>query len=218
MKRRTAAVALLASVLSAACGGIANSLLRPGYGVVVHYESVPEATEKYGIDAVSDRGIRLFGPAALSPPRRIGLGGGTSSYSGASVPKWVRVTWRTPIHGKMLIQRTGKVINTLDFREIIGDHTVEIASRIPDEVFRYAARGKGRAIYLVFRIKDDGVLLSWSVQETVRDPKTGGTGRVYSLYGGDLSCDDPGGLIKTIRCTSGYLKDAPWFNPSWEYI
>ncbi|WBL62841.1 hypothetical protein [Thauera sp. WB-2] len=212
MKRRTAVVALLASGLSAACGSIANSFARPGFGAVIRYELAKGAEEKPGLLAVSDTGSQLFASATLSSRNS-----GNLSFAGASVPNWVRVTWRTAIYGK-LISSTGRVTDTLDFGEIIGDYKVEIASRIPAEVLRYASRGRGRAIYLVFRIKDDGVLLSWSVQETVRDPKTGGTGRVYSLYGGDLSCDDPGGLIKKIRCTSGYLKDAPWYNPSWEFI
>lgn len=213
MKRRTAVAALLASGLSAACGGIANPLGRPGFGAIIRYELAKGAAEKPGLVAVSDTGNQLFASATLSSRNS-----GNLSFAGASVPSWVRVTWRAPIHGKTLIQSSGKVIDTLDFGEIIGDHTVEIANRIPAEVLRYASGSKGRAIYLVFRIKDDKVLLSWSVQETVRNPKTGGTGRVYSLYGGDLSCDDPGGLIKKVRCTSGYLKDAPWYDSSWEFI
>lgn len=207
MKRRIAVVALLASGLSAACGGIANSFARPGFGAVIRYESVPGTTEKYGINAVTDQGKRLFGPAALPPPEKIGQGGGTSSYGGMDVPRWVRVTWRTPIHGKKFIPSIGNVIDTLDFGEIVGDYKVEIASRIPAEVLRYASRGRGRAIYLVFRIKDDGVLLSWSVQESY-----GGLWS-YSLHGGDFPCDPISPHATRPTCTSGYLKDAPWYHP-----
>lgn len=207
-----------ASLFAAACSSATGLLEPPGYAVLVRYESALGTTEKYGVSAVSDQGRRLFSPTALTPPKTVAQGGGTHSYGSTGLPEWVRVTWRKPIHGKMLIPSSGKVIDTIDYGEIVGDHTVVVASRIPTHVLQYASQGKGRAIYLVFRIKDEGVLLSWSVQETVRDRKTGGTGRVYSLHGGDLSCDDPGGLIQTVSCTAGYLQDAPWYNPSWEFM
>lgn len=193
------------------CHAMGGSL-RPSYGIVVVYGVAANSTEKYGIEAIANDGARLFGPARLQAQTK-SKDIGTSSYGGAGVPQWVQVSWREPIRGQQ-IATTGKVIETLDFGKKLGDYRVEVASRIPKKVLKYASEGRGRAIRLTFRIKDDGVLLAWTVQETVRAPN-GGTGRVYSLYGGDLSCDDSGNLIPKERCTSGYLKDAPWYNPSW---
>lgn len=123
------------------------------------------------------------------------------------MPKWVQITWRKDVE-------PGQYWTT---GTVIGDYRIDVASRIPPHVLKYASQGKGRAIYLIFRIMDDGALLAWSVQETVRAPN-GGTGRVYSLFGGDFSCEEAGGVIKRQRCTAGYLKEAPWYDPLWTFI
>lgn len=209
---------LLSGGLAASACSTAASLLTPGFGAVIHYESVPGAASKYAITAFSDSGARLFGVNALHPPRQLGRGGGFLTYVGASVPQWVRISWRTPISRYHTNPKTGNASSSLEAGSIIGDHIVAVAPRIPEATLRYARGGKGRAILLIFRLHDDKVQLSWSVQETVRDPDTGGTGRVYSLYGGDLDCDEPGGMIRTTRCTAGYLQDAPWYKANWEFI
>lgn len=209
---------LLSAALSlSACASPAD-FLQPGFGAIIHFESVPDASVKYGIQAFSDSGRIVFSPNALDPPKKLGYGGGFLTYAGASVPQWVRVTWNTPIFHYHTNPQTGKTSRSLERGPIIGDHIVAVAPRIPEATLRYARGGKGRAILLIFRLHDDKVQLSWSVQETVRDPANGGTGRVYSLYGGDLDCDEPGGMIRTTRCTAGYLQDAPWYKASWEFL
>ena len=134
----------VAGALTSACGSAVGLGFQPSYGIVVKYEALPGATTKYGVNALSDSGRRLFGPAALGAPAKLGFGGGTSSYGGGAVPKWVRVTWRTPIPGHFTAT-SGKVVETLDFGEVIGDYKVEVADRIPPEVLEYAS-GRGRAI------------------------------------------------------------------------
>lgn len=210
-------VASLGTCVSAWATSVEN-MLRPGFGAIVHFESVPGATEKFGLRGETEAGARIFAHNGLPPPKKLGFGGGHLTYVGASVPKWVQVTWREPIFRTRTSSITGKTIETLDFGKIIGDHTVQVASRIPPATLRYASGGKKRAIYLSFRILDDRVLFSWAVREAVFDPDNGGKGFVYSLYGGDLSCDELGGRIQTASCTSGYLKDAPWYSPRWKFI
>jgi len=71
---------------------------------------------------------------------------------------------------------------------------VEVLSRIPEEVFEFAfarppAKELRRAIRLKFRIKEDGVLFAWDVQQMDLSPE----GSIkYALMGGDF-LDDMGG-------------------------
>ena len=203
----------LSVLTTSGCLAMGNSL-KPSYGIVVVYGVVANSTEKYGVEAIANDGRRLFGSASL-PALEKSTDSGTLSYGGAGVPQWVQVSWREPIRGQQ-VATSGKVFETLDFGKKLGDYRVEVAGRIPKEVFKYASEGRGRAIRLIFRIKDNGVLFAWGVQQNVRAPN-GATGRVYSLFGGDLSCDDVGGVISKERCTSGYLKDAPWYNSLWTF-
>lgn len=166
-------------VLSALCVVLLTSCSAMGqisaknYGIVVRSQVMPGSLEKNGIEAIAYDGRRLFGQARLLAPPALGMGGGTSS-GGYGLPKWVRVTWR---EGK-IIQRYDPVTKSQwTGGTIIGDYTVEVASRIPQEVLEYVSQGKGRAIRLAFCMMDDGVLLAWSVQER--------NGHL-SLHGGDF--------------------------------
>ena len=95
MNRSTLSATAVAVALTSACGGAVGLGIQPSYGIVVKYEAMPGTTIKRGIDALSDTGRRLFGPSSLVPPTKIGFGGGTSSYGGADVPRWVEISWRT---------------------------------------------------------------------------------------------------------------------------
>lgn len=96
---------------------------------------------------------------------------------------------------------------------IIGDYRVEVLSRIPEKVFRYVSAARGRAIVLRFRIKDNGVLLAWDVQETVMHP-SGGRGLMFSMHGGDFPYETTP-YQPHPDCTDGRLEDAPWYDLSW---
>ena len=171
----------LISLTGSACSAM-GQIGRPSFGVTVRYDMLQGSTIKYGIEAVSDSGFRLFGPSSLEAPTMgdRDSGGGTSAFAGAGLPKWVRVTWR---EGDF-IQRYDPITKSAwTGGKIIGDHTIEVASRIPQEVQKYASQGKGRAIYLQFRLHDEGVLLAWAVQEP---PPQGGGGWLYSMHGGDF--------------------------------
>jgi hypothetical protein len=142
-----------------------------GMGMVVVYKLAADASEKVGVQALNQAGNQMFAASSMSQRG----GGGTSSVGGnsnMSFPRWVRVTWREGVEpGKYWT--TGKVT---------GDYTIEILSRIPIEVFDYVAAARGRAIVLRFRLKDNGVLLAWDVQES----SANGQGWVYKMHGGDF--------------------------------
>jgi hypothetical protein len=64
----------------------------------------------------------------------------------------------------------------------LDDFRIEVASRIPEDVVRYASAERGRAIKLMFRILDDDVVMGWCVQE----PSKLGGGWIFSNFGGDF--------------------------------
>ena len=174
---------------------------RPGFGAVIVDELDNNSAEKNGVQAITDTGRHLFGSSSMRKGGR-----GTGSFIGESAPKTVRVSWRKPVPG-YIIATTGVRVETMNFGEVLGDYTIEVASRIPAEVMKYASEGKGRAIRLVFRVKDDGVLLAWSVQESYDGF------RVYSYWGGDFPCDPVVGDGAGLLCTPGFYKTPSWYRP-----
>jgi hypothetical protein len=174
MERRNAIAAATLGLL----GGCSHALgLRPTYGIIVDYAILPGASTKEGVAAVSETGRYLFSPALLRKrlATELDAGGGRSYYSGGTLPQWVRVTWR---EGDWVMNhgQRGWTGGT-----IVGDYRVEVASRIPHSVLEYAAALRGRAVRLVFWLKDDGVLLAWDVKEW-----PDGTPHLYSMHGGDF--------------------------------
>ena len=73
------------------------------------------------------------------------------------VPKTIRVTWR---EGSF---KSGKP-DGWDGGTILGGYTVPVAERIPDAVLDYI-RNHNASLRLKIRIKDDGVLVGWDVEE-----------------------------------------------------
>ena len=175
-----------------------------GMGFVVKYDLAPGASNKEGVEAFSDSGYRLFGPAVLDPKN-----GGTFGLGNAPFPRWVDVTWR---EGSFVQRYDPATRSAWTGGTVVGNYRVEVLSRVPKEVFDYVRSGRG-AIRLLFRIKDDGVLLAWDVEESVTHPK-GGSGFVYSLHGGDFPCETSP-YQKFPNCTDGPLEKAPWYNPLW---
>jgi hypothetical protein len=173
--------------LTAALGGVlvtssqVGCAMAPkprGFGVVVSSSLMHGVSVKYGVEFRSDSGRHLAGYASLATGNGPG-GGQTSGYGGLGVPQWVEVRWRT---GKF-IQRFDPETNSIwTGGTVVGKHSVDVASRIPDEVLRYASAERGRAIKLMFRILDDAVVLGWCVQE----PSKLGGGWIYSNFGGDF--------------------------------
>ncbi|WP_354333367.1 MULTISPECIES: hypothetical protein [unclassified Undibacterium] len=177
MMKRTILVALALLPLLAACaqaGKPQTDRELKGMGMVVVYNLAADASEKAGVQALNDAGNVLFGPLLLNHQN-----GGESSSGGGnmSFPRWARVTWREGTDIRSDYKNGGWIGGKLT-----GDYTIEILSRIPVEVFNYAAAARGRAIVLRFRLKDNGVLLAWDVRES----SLNGQGWVYKMHGGDF--------------------------------
>jgi hypothetical protein len=167
-------------------------------GLVIEDKLYPGAKQKGGVQGLSDTGRQLFAHALLTS-----TGGGTSSFGNAPFPRWVDVTWR---EGSFIQRYDPATHSAWTGGTVVGSYRVEVLSRIPKEVFEYVHSGRG-AIRLQFRIKDDGVLLAWDVQESVTHPQ-GGSGFVYSMHGGDFPCETSPYQTHP-NCTDGPLEKAP---------
>lgn len=144
-------------------------------GVVVRTDAIGE---KRHVTIVSDTNRQIEAPSLLSPKRNSIL-----SFSGGAlpVPKTVHTTWR---EGDVRRERVKKADGTTSPLQwiggtIVGDYTIEVASRIPDAVLD-SIRNEGGALRLKFRLKDDGVLLGWDIE------RPGGGISRYSMAGGDF--------------------------------
>ena len=162
-------------------------------GVVVRIDAIGE---KRHVTIVSDTKRQIAAPSLLGPKNN-----GILSYSGGAlpVPRTVHITWRegdakydSPLSpGGM--RRLGP--NRWLGGTIVGDYTIEVASRIPDEVLD-SIRKEGGVLRLKFRLKDDGVLLGWDIERPGR-----GIPR-YSMAGGDF---------REAYIFNGKAVDAGWY-------
>lgn len=78
------------------------------------------------------------------------------------VPMTIRATWR---EGDYQYQGQG----VWKGGTIVGDYTVPVAERIPDDVLDYI-RQNGGALRIKIRLKDDGVLIGWDVEKSLPIP------------------------------------------------
>ena len=136
-------------------------------GVVVRTDAIGE---KRHVTIVSDTNRQIEAPSLLSPKANSIL-----SFAGGAlpVPTSVHVTWREGVTSSR------KGVDPWVGGTIVGDYTIEVASRIPDEVLD-SIRKEGGALRLKFRLKDDGVLLGWDIE------RPGGGMSRYSMAGGDF--------------------------------
>lgn len=205
MKRKL--LTLIASApLFAACSANSGNLstdpedvrlrkkFRGIYGVVLRIDA---ATPKKYITITSEAGREIDSPGSLALNK---VGNLTYTDNSMPIPKVIRVIWR---EGAVRFLEKGQ--GTWSGDTIIGDYTVPVAGRIPDEVLGYIRSDKrepywvgksvhdgsdvfatpiGRALRLKIRLSDDGVLIGWDVEERIRTKF--GTGLKYKLAGGDF--------------------------------
>ncbi len=76
------------------------------------------------------------------------------------IPEKIRIMWRD---SNELVGRADEPSRSTYAGNILGDHTILIASRIPDDVIK-EIRKKGGGLRLKFRLKPDGVLFGWDIE------------------------------------------------------
>lgn len=142
-----------------------------GLGLTLVVDAV-EGAEMLGVEFFADGSDRPF--YARSVQRKSGRA--IMAFPGAVVPEQVRVVWRDS--AKIVGRADNPRINTYA-GNILGDYTLPIASRIPDDVIREIRRNGG-GLRLKFRLKPDGVLFGWDIERF-----SGGLPR-HSMPGGDF--------------------------------
>lgn len=154
-------------------GQSANSDARRfrGIGLVLVTDAVPGA-EMLGVEFFEEGLQRPF----YAKSRLVQRNREIMAYPGGRVPEHVRVVW----HDSTEIIRRRDNPNVKTYAgQIIGDHTIPVASRIPDEVLR-EIRARGGALRLKFRLKPDGVLFGWDIE------RPGGGISKFEMPGGDF--------------------------------
>lgn len=137
-----------------------------GIALVLVVDAVP-GVEMEGVTFRDERGSLIFASAVVAKRNR-----GIMATGASHVPEAVRVVWRKDA---MLDYGFGAWYGGT----ILGDHTVPVAARIPDEVLR-DIRARPGSLRLKFRLKPDGVLFGWDIE---RDG--GGVSR-FDSPGGDF--------------------------------
>jgi hypothetical protein len=148
------------------------------WGVVLRIDA---ATRKEGVTITSQTGKRIGSPASLSLEN---VSNQTYTDNSMPIPKTIRAVWRDKpkaVRGKH---------GGLDYEGmILGDYTVPVAQRIPDDILDYI-RNNGGALRLKIRLKDNGILIGWDVEKIVPykgwKPGDGPTGIHYLMPGGDF--------------------------------
>lgn len=124
------------------------------------------------------------------------------------IPKTIRVVWRTGNVREKRDEKGRTNYHAMGFEggTILGDYTVPVAERIPDDVLDYI-RKNGGALRLKIRLKDDGVLIGWDVEKSLPIPGC--------KPGEDLTCTAvhyllPGGDFRERRPSYGGNPDPGW--------
>ena len=177
LKRKLFSVAMLWPWITG-CTGTANAgaavhetnpqLRFRGIGIVLVVDAVPGA-QLEGVVFYDDRVVRIFASSVVAKRNR-----GIMALGGAHVPLTVRVIWRE--HPKPIWGKDGGI----DYEgTIVGDYTIPVAERIPEDLLD-SIRSSGGALRLKFRLKPDGVLFGWDIE------RPGGGISRFDMPGGDF--------------------------------
>lgn len=151
------------------------------YGGVIRIDAVGYLKEYVTIS--NERGYRIDGSGTLSP----GNVKFSTSMGGAvvSAPIAIRAIWRK---GPVTYDPTGV---GWAGGTILGDYTVPVAARIPDELLD-SIRESGGALRLKIRLHDEGIYIGWDVEMDLPirnlplEYKGSKTYIAYRMAGGDF--------------------------------
>jgi hypothetical protein len=115
--------------------------------------------EVTGLNIFDDNGKLFFSSASMTPPG----GNAIRSYSTRfGVPKKLRVEWRDKIEMVEDPHLKGIPIGAFHGGTVLGDYTVPVASRIPEDLLEARREGAG-GLRLKIRIHPDGPLIGWDL-------------------------------------------------------
>jgi len=176
------------------------------YGGVIYFDA--SGYQKEHITIYNEKGI--FWRSEL----QIGRGARQSTYTNTLyLPKTIRVEWRTDYisgtHGKLNTRGRPDGTNLgWEGGTVLGDYTVPLATRIPDEILDYI-RANGGALRIKIRLKDNGVAVGWDVERRVPIPNLPAdyigakNAIVYAMPGGDF---------REAQIYNGKVTDPGWEN------
>lgn len=180
LKRKLSAVLMLIPIASLFSGCKAAAMSRPsvsagdrfkGMGLTLVVDAVPGA-EMLGTEFFADGSSNPF----YAKSRMVQRNREIMAFPSGKVPESVRVVWRD---SSEIVGRKDDPTQNTYAGKVLGDHTISIASRIPDEVVA-EIRKNGGGLRLKFRLKPDGVLFGWDIERF-----EGGLPR-YSMPSGDF--------------------------------
>jgi hypothetical protein len=115
--------------------------------------------EVNGLNIFDERGKLFFRSASFIPP----TGNAIRSYGAQfGVPKTLRVEWRDKIEMVEDPHLRGIPDGAFHGGTVLGNYTVPVASRIPDDLLDAMRRGVG-GFRLKIRIHEDGPLIGWDL-------------------------------------------------------
>jgi len=123
-----------------------------GIGIQLVVDAAAGA-EMEGVKIHSDNGYSIFSSGRVSQGKSI------SDVGSARVPLWVRVIWREK--PKAIWGKDGGI----DWDgPIIGDYTIPVAERIPDEVLESLRKDPRGSLRIKFRLHPRGVYFGWDLE------------------------------------------------------
>lgn len=140
--------------------------------------------EMGGVKIYSDNGYSIFSAGSVALRKR-----STLDVGSARVPLWVKVTWKKPI-----------VVSSDWDAPIIGDYTIRVAERIPDEVVESLRKDPRGNLRIKFRLHPEGVYFGWEIERRPGyDPKKRDVyfPPAYEMTGGDFKEARPAGYVVT---------------------
>jgi hypothetical protein len=126
-----------------------------GINLALVVDAVPGA-ELLGVEFYADGSNRVFYRSSVTRQGNREI----MPFPLNVIPEKIRVMWRD---SDKLVRRADEPSTTTYAGNILGDHTILIASRIPDDVIK-EIRKKGGGLRLKFRLKPDGVLFGWDIE------------------------------------------------------
>jgi hypothetical protein len=139
-----------------------------GIGLILVVDAVMGA-EMEQVIFYDDRGVEIYASARVARRNR-----GIMALGGSRVPITVRAVWREGAGWDTIREVWNEGI-------IVGDYTVPVAERIPDEVLK-GIRAHGGGLRLKFRLKPNGVLFGWDIERAA--PL--GDISIFEMPGGDF--------------------------------
>ncbi|WP_138927947.1 hypothetical protein [Verminephrobacter aporrectodeae] len=120
---------------------------------------------------------------------KLSLGEGGDRHStftdAMSIPRTLHVTWRTEdAEPRENSYGVPNIFHGFEGGTILGDYTVQVASRIPDDVLDFIRKNGSSLLRLKIRLADHGVLVGWDVEEWYN--AIGGRTYRYVMPGGDF--------------------------------